>query len=118
MLREIAILLGSTALLPAANADLILHNGKVVTVDSRFTIQQAVAIRSGAITATPATGAVGGRRPPAILPRKSRWALELPARPKSCRESYTTPRSEEKTAPSPSPSAASRPGCPRTAPYS
>jgi predicted amidohydrolase YtcJ len=51
MLREIAILLGSAALLPAANADLILHNGKVVTVDSHFTIQQAVAIRSGAITA-------------------------------------------------------------------
>jgi hypothetical protein len=49
--REIAILLGSAALLPAANADLILHNGKVVTVDSHFTIQQAVAIRSGAITA-------------------------------------------------------------------
>jgi hypothetical protein len=46
MLGKIAILLGSAALLPVANADLILHNGKVVTVNSRFTIQQAVAIRS------------------------------------------------------------------------
>ena len=37
-------------MLTAANADLILHNGKIVTVDSRFTIQQAVAMRSGVIT--------------------------------------------------------------------
>jgi len=58
MLRKIAILLGSAALLPAANADLILYNGKVVTVDSRFTIQQAVAIRSGAITAVGPDSAV------------------------------------------------------------
>jgi predicted amidohydrolase YtcJ len=58
MLRNIAILLGSAALLPAANADLILHNGNIVTVDSRFTIQQAVAIRSGVITAVGPDSAV------------------------------------------------------------
>ena len=58
MLRQIAILLGSAALLPAANADLILHNGKITTVDDRFTIQQAVAIRSGVITAVGPDSAV------------------------------------------------------------
>jgi predicted amidohydrolase YtcJ len=35
--------------LPAAEADLILHHGKIVTVDSRFSIRQAVAIRDGRI---------------------------------------------------------------------
>src|ERR1051326_4808472 len=39
------------ALLSAADADLILHNGKIVTVDSGFTIQQAVAVKAGAIAA-------------------------------------------------------------------
>jgi len=38
MLRKIAILLGSAPLLPAADPDLILHSGEIVTVDSRFTI--------------------------------------------------------------------------------
>ncbi len=33
----------------AAEADLILHNGKVVTVDDRFSIQQAIAIRDGRV---------------------------------------------------------------------
>lgn len=36
-------------LAPGTNADLILHNGKVATVDGRFTIQQAVAIADGRI---------------------------------------------------------------------
>jgi len=36
-----------TARLAAAETDLILHNGKVVTVDSRFSIQQALAVRDG-----------------------------------------------------------------------
>ncbi|MGH7247506.1 MAG: amidohydrolase, partial [Pseudomonadota bacterium] len=35
----------------AANADLILHNGKIVTVDGRFSIVQAVAIRGNRIAA-------------------------------------------------------------------
>jgi len=39
------------ALLSAADADLILRSGKVVTVDRNFSIQQAVAIKSGKILA-------------------------------------------------------------------
>jgi predicted amidohydrolase YtcJ len=42
----------AASLLPhlhAAEADLILHHGKIVTVDSRFSIQQAVAIRDGRV---------------------------------------------------------------------
>jgi predicted amidohydrolase YtcJ len=35
----------------AADADLILHNGKVVTVDSAFSVAQAVAVKSGRIVA-------------------------------------------------------------------
>ena len=35
--------------LAAAEADLILHGGKVATVDSRFSIHQAIAIRDGRI---------------------------------------------------------------------
>jgi predicted amidohydrolase YtcJ len=39
------------AALPAADADLILHNGRIVTVDRLFTIGQAVAVKSGKIVA-------------------------------------------------------------------
>lgn len=35
----------------AADADLILYNGKIVTVDAAFSIQQAVAVKNGRITA-------------------------------------------------------------------
>src|ERR1041385_2565065 len=35
----------------AAEANLIFHNGKVVTVDNRFSIQQAAAVRDGRILA-------------------------------------------------------------------
>jgi predicted amidohydrolase YtcJ len=38
-------------LVPAADADLILRNGKIVTVDKSFTIQQAVAVKGGRISA-------------------------------------------------------------------
>jgi predicted amidohydrolase YtcJ len=38
-----------TASVRAADADLILHNGKVVTVDKKFTIRQALAVRDGQI---------------------------------------------------------------------
>src|SRR4051794_36899651 len=34
-----------------ASADLILHHGKIVTVDNRFSVQEAVAIKNGRITA-------------------------------------------------------------------
>lgn len=48
------LLRGSIFLLAAgsvagADADLVLHNGKIVTVDSKFSIQEAVAIRAGKI---------------------------------------------------------------------
>ena len=36
----------------AADADLILHNGKVVTVDAAFRVVEAIAVKSGRITAT------------------------------------------------------------------
>jgi predicted amidohydrolase YtcJ len=44
----IAVVLACVAL-TAADADLILHNGKVVTVDGKFSIQQAIAVRDGHI---------------------------------------------------------------------
>ena len=54
-MREIGlrllVLLGSAAALSAADADLILFNGKIVTVDRQFRIGQAVAIKSGRIVA-------------------------------------------------------------------
>jgi hypothetical protein len=43
--------LAFSALASAADADLILHNGKVVTVDQHFTMQQAVAVKGGRIVA-------------------------------------------------------------------
>ena len=45
--RHIMIFCASLALLnlSAAEPDLILHNGRIVTVDSRFSIQQAIAVR-------------------------------------------------------------------------
>src|SRR5678815_4828581 len=36
---------------PAADPDLIVHNGKVVTVDPQFSIRQAMAVKDGRITA-------------------------------------------------------------------
>ena len=57
-MRSLLVLLTSAALALAADADLILHNGKIVTVDSRFTIQQAVAVRSGTIVAVGTDAAV------------------------------------------------------------
>src|SRR5258708_10579478 len=50
MFRLPSVLAVSFAIL-ASDADLILHNGKIVTVDGQFSIQQAVAIRSGTIVA-------------------------------------------------------------------
>jgi len=43
--------LAACRLLLAADADLILHNGRIVTVDSSFSIKQAVASKDGRITA-------------------------------------------------------------------
>jgi predicted amidohydrolase YtcJ len=47
-----------SAALWGADADVILHNGKIVTVDSSFSIRQAVAIKDGRITAIGADAAV------------------------------------------------------------
>jgi predicted amidohydrolase YtcJ len=42
-------LAGSALSAPAAAPDLILHHGKIVTVDDRFSLRQAMAIRGGRI---------------------------------------------------------------------
>ena len=47
-----------SALLHGADADLILKNGKVVTVDSRFAIAEALAIRGNRIVAVGSTTAI------------------------------------------------------------
>jgi predicted amidohydrolase YtcJ len=51
MFRVLLLLCIFASLLVGADADLILHNGKIVTVDSQFTTQEAVAIKSGKIAA-------------------------------------------------------------------
>jgi hypothetical protein len=43
------------AALFAANADLILHNAKIVTVDAKFTVRQALAVKAGRIVAVGAS---------------------------------------------------------------
>jgi len=42
----------------SADADLILHNGKIVTADARFTVVEAIAIKAGRITRTGASNSV------------------------------------------------------------
>jgi predicted amidohydrolase YtcJ len=49
MFRLFLVLAGVSAF--AADADLILHNGKIVTVDAQFSVRQAVAMKGGKITA-------------------------------------------------------------------
>src|SRR5437870_5576236 len=51
MTRISILLIGAVLRLSAADADLILHNGKIVTVDPEFSIRQAVAIKDGKIAA-------------------------------------------------------------------
>ncbi len=58
MLRNIVFFFGAVSLVFAANADLIFYNGKIVTVDSGFSIQQAVAIHEGRIAAVGSDSAV------------------------------------------------------------
>jgi predicted amidohydrolase YtcJ len=57
----VAALVLSTAPLIAADADLILHSGKVVTVDSTFSIAEAVAVKDGRIVAVGRTADVLAR---------------------------------------------------------
>jgi len=57
MVRCLFAVFLSAALLPA-DADLILYNGKIVTVDPNFSIRQAVAIKNGRIAAVGANQAI------------------------------------------------------------
>ncbi len=61
-----AWMLLAAAPLAAANADLILYNGKIVTVDPKFSIAEAVAVKANKITAVGETKTVlAGERGPA-----------------------------------------------------
>ncbi len=51
MFRFYGLLAATAALAAGADADLILYNGKILTVDAAFSIRQAVAIKNGRITA-------------------------------------------------------------------
>src|SRR6478672_4330350 len=61
----------------SADADLILHNGKVVTVDPQFSIRQAVAVKGGRITAVGTDAAVLKERGPGtrVVDLKGRTVL-------------------------------------------
>lgn len=59
----IAVALAACAL-HAASADLILHNGKIITVDGRFSVAQAVAVSAGRISAVGTNQAVLRERGP------------------------------------------------------
>src|SRR5690242_2481280 len=50
MIRPLVFLLPVCVCAMAADADLILHNGKIVTVDPQFSVRQAVAVKAGKIT--------------------------------------------------------------------
>lgn len=59
MLRALsAWLIASASLLAGGGADLILHNGKILTVDRDFSIRQAVALKEGRIVAVGASRSV------------------------------------------------------------
>ncbi len=58
MFRSLFGLIAFAAPLFSANADLILRNGKIVTVDGKFTIQQSVAIKGENIVAVGSDAAV------------------------------------------------------------
>src|ERR1051326_1518666 len=63
-MRSFIVSFALAPLLFAADADLILHNGKIVTVDAGFSIRQAVAIKAGKISITGADQAVLAERGP------------------------------------------------------
>ena len=64
MSRALCLWLATAALVWGADADLILHNGKIVTVDAAFSVQQAVAVKGGRITAAGSDRAVLAERGP------------------------------------------------------
>src|SRR5215471_17801875 len=63
-MSRILILLASACILFAADADLILHNGKIVTVDSDFSVRQAVAVKAGKIVAVGTSQTILAERGP------------------------------------------------------
>ena len=75
MSRLVALLLASCAW--GADADLILHNGKIVTVDAQFSVRPAVAIKDGKITALGPDADVLKERGPAtrVIDLKGRTVL-------------------------------------------
>src|SRR5437879_1637437 len=64
MFRITILVLAAHAYLWAADADLILHNGKIVTVDKDFSILQAVAVKGGRIVAAGANQTILAERGP------------------------------------------------------
>ncbi len=54
----LALLLGPSAVARAQSPDLILTNGKIVTVDDRFSIAQALAIRGQRIVKVGSTAEI------------------------------------------------------------
>jgi predicted amidohydrolase YtcJ len=58
MIRVILILVALSASLVAQDADLILINGKILTVDAAFSTRQALAVRDGKITALGTTAEI------------------------------------------------------------
>src|SRR5277367_1867171 len=58
MIRMLVGLSFARLFLCGADADLILRNGKVVTVDQKFSIQQAIAVRGSEIVAVGSDAAV------------------------------------------------------------
>jgi hypothetical protein len=58
MMCVAALALAGAVAVRAAEADLILHNGKIVTVDAGFSVQQAVAIRGDRIAAVGSNQAI------------------------------------------------------------
>src|SRR5215467_11562255 len=63
-MSRIIILMFAVSTLFAADADLILHNGRVVTVDPQFSVRQAVAVKAGKIVAVGTSQAILAERGP------------------------------------------------------
>src|SRR5579885_3385484 len=94
MLRPIALIAALTASLAAADSDLILHHGKIVTVDSRFSIAQAVAIKANKIVAVGAGREIlAAERGPHPPPRPHRQPCARPrSRPQRVPRQAASPR--------------------------
>ena len=64
MSRILILLVFTLAWAWGADADLILHNGKIVTVDANFSVRQAVAVKGGKIVAVGMNQAILAERGP------------------------------------------------------